>query len=92
MATWLVVGFVLMGVASLSGLGFMLYTAIRMVASGRALDTYRTFWLVEFNWLSLLILCACIVVALAVGFALRIRERMHWRELEAKYGKNRRDA
>jgi hypothetical protein len=54
---WLLVGFVLMGIAAFSGLGAMLYQAILMVSSGRGLETYRTFWLVEFNWIGFLRRC-----------------------------------
>lgn len=64
----------------------MLSTAVQMVASGRGLETYRTFWLVEFNWLGFLVLCAAIVLALVVAGFLRFREHMQWRSLERKYG------
>ena len=31
-------------------LGHMVYTAIQMISAGKGLETYRTFWLVNFNW------------------------------------------
>jgi len=38
----MVAGEVLSGVASFFGLGYMLYTAVQMVRSGRGLETYHT--------------------------------------------------
>jgi hypothetical protein len=83
---WMVIGFVVVGLAAFAGLGYMLSTAIQMVASGRGLETYRTFWLVEFNWVGFLVLCAAVLVALLVAAGLRLREHMQWRSLERKYG------
>jgi hypothetical protein len=80
------VGFVLTGVASVFGLSSMLYTAVHMVRSGRGLDTYHTFWLVEFNWIGFLVVFGLIPLALIVGLAFRLRERLQWRSLERKYG------
>jgi hypothetical protein len=73
------------GVASLSGLAYMLTTAIDMVRNGQGLETYRTFWLVEFNWLGFLIFLAAVVIALLVGLAFQIRDNLQWRALEKKY-------
>ena len=64
----------------------MLYTAVQMVRSGRGLDTYRTFWLVEFNWIGFLVLFGLIPVALLVGLFFRLHEHRQWRSLERKYG------
>ena len=83
---WLLVGFLLMGIAAFSGFGAMLYKAILMVSSGRGLETYRTFWLVEFNWVGFLVLCGAVVLAFAVALVLRLREYLQWRSLEKKYG------
>lgn len=80
------IGFVVAGLASFSGLGYMISTAIQMVRAGRGLETYRTFWLVEFNWVSFLALCGAVVVALLVASMLRFREHLQWRSLERKYG------
>lgn len=82
---WLTAGFLLGGLASISGLAYMLSTAVQMLASGRGLETYRTFWLVEFNWLGFLVSCAAIVIALVVAAFLRLREYLQWRSLERKY-------
>lgn len=83
---WVAVGFVVVGLASFSGLAYMLSTAIQMVASGHGLETYRTFWLVEFNWIGFLVCCAVLIFALVVAAFLQLREHMQWRSLERKYG------
>jgi len=80
------IGFVVAGIASLGALGFMISKAIEMVQSGRGLETYRTFWLVEFNWLGFLVLLAATAFALVIALALRLREYLLWRSLEKKYG------
>ncbi len=67
----------------------MLYTAVRMVRSGRGLDPYHTFWIVEFNWIGFLILFGLIPVALLVALLFRLQERREWRSLEKKYGRGR---
>lgn len=80
------VGFAIAGVAALSGLGYMVMTAIEMVRSGRGLETYRTFWLVEFNWVSFLVLVGVILLAFIVAAVFRFKEFLQWRSLEKKYG------
>ena len=83
---WLLAGIVVTGIASFSGLGAMLLKAVHMVSTGRGLETYRTFWLVEFNWVSFLVLCGATVFALVIALFLRLREYLQWRSLEKKYG------
>lgn len=85
------IGLVVAGIAALSGLGYMLTTAIEMVRSGRGLETYRTFWLVEFNWLSFLVLVGAILLALIVAAVFRFKEFLLWRSLEKKYGDTDKD-
>jgi hypothetical protein len=80
-------GFILSAVASFFGLGYMLYTAVQMVRLSRGLETYRTFWLVEFNWSGFLIVFALIPVVLLVGLGFRVHENRQWRLLEKKYGR-----
>lgn len=87
---WFSVGFVVAGLASLLGLAYMLDTAFQMVVSGRGLETYRTVWLVSFNWLGFLVLCGAVVVALVIAIFLRLREHIQWRSLERKYGGHKR--
>jgi hypothetical protein len=81
----LAIGFALSGLASLSGLGYMICTAIQMTRAGRGLEGYRTFWLVEFNWIGFLVLCGVSVIALLAAGLLRLREHRQWRSLERKY-------
>lgn len=90
LARWLRVGLVLTGLASAVALVAMVQRAVVAVRSGHGLDTYHTFWLVEDNWVGLLVFVACLVVALLAGLLLRWvhrrRERLQWRELEQKQG------
>lgn len=83
---WLLAGIVVTGIASFFGLGAMLIKAVHMVSTGHGLETYRTFWLVEFNWVSFLVLCGATVFALVIALFLRLREYLQWRSLEKKYG------
>ena len=75
-----------MAVASFSGLAALITRAIEKVRSGEGLATYRTVWLVEFNYVGVLVLFGAIFIALCIGGALRYREYREWRDLEAKYG------
>jgi hypothetical protein len=52
----MIFGFIVMGVAAFSGLGALITLAIQKVSSGHGLDTYRTVWLVEFNYVGLLVM------------------------------------
>lgn len=70
----------------------MITKAVEMVRSGRGLETYHTFWLVEFNWLGFLILVAAIAAALIIALVLRYREHLLWRSLEKKYGSRKDNA
>src|SRR5438132_688280 len=86
-AGWLRVGLVLSGLASAVALVAMVQRAVVAVRSGRGLDTYHTFWLVEDNWVGFFVFFACFVVALAgllLRWVQRRRERLQWRELEQK--------
>jgi len=89
---WQVVGMVLAGIASISGLSYILYTAILKVASGHGLETYRTVWLVEGNWLELLVFFASLAAALVTALMVRFYQQRHWREFERRYGPGKRDA
>jgi hypothetical protein len=86
MGPLIAVGMAVAGIASIAGLGWMIIHAMDMVRSGRGLETYHTFRLVEFNWLGFLVFGACTILAILVGLALRLREHMLWRSLEKKYG------
>jgi hypothetical protein len=66
----------------------MVSYAVLMVRAGQGLDSYRTIWLVEFNWVGFLVSTVCIVLALLVGVGLRWnerrREQREWSELANK--------
>jgi hypothetical protein len=89
--TWFCAGFLLFGLAGLAGTARVLLVAIDKVMSGRGLETYRTFWLVEFNYIGVLVLFGAVVVALAIGAGLWLYDRWQWRSLERKYGHSRGD-
>jgi hypothetical protein len=87
---WLIaIGFVVAGLGSWFGMAMLIHEAINKVRSGHGLETYRTFWLVEFNWFGVLISLVTIVavfIAVAVFNVFSyVRERNEIRELEAKY-------
>jgi hypothetical protein len=82
---WMILGFVIMGIASFGGLAAMITIAIDKIGSGKGLDTYHTTWLVEFNYVGMLVLFGAIVVALLIGGYFRFREYREWCEFERKY-------
>ena len=84
-------GIALLGLAGIAGTARILLVAIEKVMSGRGLETYRTVWLVEFNYIGVLVLFAAVVVALAAGGALWLHDWWQWRSLERKYGQERGD-
>jgi hypothetical protein len=75
-----------MGLAGLAGVARILSVAIDKVTSGRGLETYRTVWLVEFNYIGILVLFGALIVALILGGALWLHDWWQWRSLEKKYG------
>jgi hypothetical protein len=79
------IGFVLLGIASFGGLLAMVLIGVEKVRTGHGLDTYRTAWLVEFNWIGFLVLLAATVVALLAGAYLRYLEWREIRQLQARY-------
>lgn len=81
----MIVGFLVMGIASFGGLAAMIAIAMDKIGSGEGLSTYRTTWLVEFNYIGVLVLFGAIIVALLVGGYFRFREYREWREFERKY-------
>ena len=86
MSRWMIFGFVVMGIASFGGLAAMIAIGIDKVRSGKGLDTYRTLWLVEFNYIGMLILFGVIAVASIIAGLLKIVEYKKSRDFERKYG------
>jgi hypothetical protein len=85
----LLAGVWIAGVASVIGMIAMVLMAIEKVRTGHGLDTYRTFWMVENNWIGLLVFLGAAVVALAIGLLLRLKERHEIQLLQAKYSGDR---
>jgi len=83
---WLCWGLVIAGLAAVAGLSRLISVAIDKVASGHGLDTYRTVWLVEFNYVGLLVLFGAIVVALIVASGMWLYDWWQWHSHERKYG------
>jgi hypothetical protein len=79
-------GFALMGLAGVAGLSRIISIAIDKVASGKGLETYRTVWLVEFNYVGVLVLFATVLLALLVGGGMWLYDWWQWRSLKKKYG------
>ena len=84
---WIIVFFV----ASFAGLAHQITRTIEKVAAGEGAETYRTVWLVEFNYIGLLVLVGAFVLALIVGTIMQLREWWLVRDLEKKYGNRNSD-
>lgn len=83
---WLCVGFVIAGLAGFAGMVAFVGQAISKVASGRGLETFRTVWLVEFNYIGVLVMLIGVVIALLIVAGFWLRDWLQWRTLEKKYG------
>ncbi len=81
----MLIGLAVVGITSLAALVAMVATGIEKVNTGHGLDTYRTFWLVEFNWIAFLVLMGAVVVALIGGGYLRYLEWRELRQLQRRY-------
>lgn len=73
------------GIAAIGGIVGMVLIAIEKVRTGRGLDTYRTHWLAEFNWMGFLVFLAAVAVALGIGSFFRYKEWREVRRLQDKY-------
>lgn len=82
---WAVAGYLASTAIYLVLLGDLVARALRKVAAGQGLETYRTYWEVEFNYIGVLVLFGCIPLALLVGALFRLREFLEWRSLERNY-------
>lgn len=83
---WLCWGIFIAGLAAIAGLSRLISVAIDKVASGQGLETYRTVWLVEFNYVGVLVLFGVVVLALVVAGAMRLYDWWQWHSLARKYG------
>ena len=83
---WMLFGFFIMGVAAFSGLGALITRAVQKVTSGHGADTYHTFWLVEFDYVGLLVLFGAVIVVFLIRGGFQLYEYFQLRALEKKYG------
>ena len=67
------------------GLWAMIFFAIEKVKAGRGLDTYRTHWLVEFNWIGFLVFVVAAILALVIGLFFRYKEFREIKNLQDRY-------
>jgi hypothetical protein len=88
-ARWLVGGIIVVGFVSMINVAAMIAFAVAKVRAGRGLETYRTFWLVEDDYIGFLIFVACVLGAVGVGLVLRLiqqrREHRDWAEHDRKW-------
>ena len=82
-------GIAVAGLASVVSLVAMAVVAWEKFQTGRGWESYRTHWLVEFNWVGFLVLLASVGFALFVGLLFRLKEWRELKELESKYGEKR---
>ena len=80
------VGIVLVGIASAAAIGILTAKAWAKVSAGQGLETYRTAWLVEFNHVGFLVFIMALAIALVVSGLFWLRERRQWHELDQKHG------
>ena len=73
------------GIGGAFTLGHLIYTAIQMISVGKGLETYRTLWLVKFNWYGFLAFMLLLCLAIATALYFRWREHMEWKALAKKY-------
>lgn len=85
----MVVGAWVGGIASVGGLVAMILLAINKVSAGHSLDTYRTQWMVEDNWIGFLVFAVVttvvVLVAAIIGWFQRRSEQREVQQLQAKY-------
>lgn len=60
-------GIAVAGLASVASIVTMAVVAWEKFQNGRGWESYRTHWLVEFNWVGFLVLLAGVGIALFVG-------------------------
>jgi hypothetical protein len=82
---WISVGFVIQGIVSILGLAAMILIAVTMVQSGRGMETFRSVWLLEDNWIGFLVFVGCAIAALVLGAAFRLRDYLEQRSVEKQF-------
>jgi hypothetical protein len=78
----MIIGLIVMGIASFFGLGAMITHAVQKVISGHGLDTFHTVWLVEFNYIGLLVMFGVVLVVFLIGGGFKLYEHFQLRALE----------
>ena len=77
------------GIAFIGGLVAMVLIAIDQVSAGHGLDTYRTKWMVEDNWIGFLVFVVVttvvVVAAATIRWFQRRSEQREVQQLHAKY-------
>ena len=85
----MVVGAWVSGIAFVGGLVAMILIAIDKVSGGHGLDTYRTKWMVEDNWIGFLVFVVVTTVAVLaaaiIGWVQWRSEQREVQQLHAKY-------
>jgi uncharacterized membrane protein len=82
---WVAFAVILIALLSATTFAGQIGTAIQMVQAGRGSETFRTFWLIEFNWIGFLTLIAGVVVAILIGLVLQLSGHLETRKLMKKY-------
>jgi hypothetical protein len=82
---FILLGIFLLGLGSFFALYKLVMLAIEKVIAGQGMQTYRTVWLVEFNFIGLLTLFVAVLTALFAVFIFWWYEERQWREFEQKY-------
>lgn len=83
----ILIGMLLAGLASFAGLYQLISIATEKLLSGNGLDTYRTVWLVENNYVGFLVFVVSAIVGLVIAGAFHIfykrQEKKAWEELDS---------
>jgi hypothetical protein len=72
---WFWAAFALIGLACIAALGRLVPVAIEAVAAGKGLDTYDTFWLIELNYIGIVVIFGAVVLTMLVGGGLWLHDR-----------------